>query len=242
MTTRQKKSTDVLTRWLLKKEERGDGMTTRRKKEDFEIPKEIAAQAENLWNNHGLLLLRAPIAAEQILIIGTSGGSDDPVLLSREIGPNEENNIASAAEAAGLLPKNIPRNFTCEGKLLGTLSTGFYDGVGDHYSEITFTTKWHAAFLQCWLDAKRIPICIQLSTSMFRDQTIQNHVALAQFHVDRNKKYAAFKFMSIQAEVWRFVAECLDEGRQLPMGTHTLSSGTLVTFYGPMDLFSETNL
>ena len=208
--------------------------------DDYEVPKEIVTQAEEFWDIEGIPLLRDPMPGEKVLILGWSRGQELPVLLSSDTDSDDDYGVQSSAEAANILPDDLPRNFTCEGIAVAKLGRGFYDGNCDEFTEITFPSYWHATLLQCWMDANGVPICIRPSSAMQDDKIISDHVALANFSYDRTMKYAAFKGMSIRGEIRRYVGECWRSTRTLPQGTQRLPSGTEVTFLGPDDLFLDS--
>lgn len=199
----------------------------------YEVPQYILSRAEEFWDEEDLPLLRDPKAGEIVLVLGWSTGQELPVLYSKDISVNEDRaeDVESAEEAAQILSeRDIPSGFTCDGKVVGRLKSGFYDGNGDWWDEITFSNVWHATLLQRWFDENEIPICIQVSSSMRDEKVITDHVSLARYDIDRAIKYAAFKDMSIRHEIREYVTECWKKRRELPSGSHFMPSGTLVTF------------
>lgn len=168
----------------------------------YEVPREIAIQAESFWDEEGIPFLREAKAGEQILILGWSDGQEMPVLLSRELAVGEDYGDA-AKEAARLLPDNLPTAFTCDGIAVAVIRNGFYDGDGNRWTEVTFSEYWEATLLQCWLDSCDVPICIRPSSDMQDEKIISDHVFLAHYSFDRTIKYAAFKDMGIRLRVLR---------------------------------------
>ena len=207
----------------------------------YEVPKEIVSQSESFWDDEGIPFLRAATSGEQVLILGWSIGQELPCLVTRET--EEEDYGESAREADNLLPDILPSEFTCEGETVASLSRGFYDGNCDRWAEVTFTKAWHATLLQCWLDNEGIPICIRPSSAMEDEKVISDHVARAGYSFDRTIRYAAFKDMSIRHEIRTYVGACWSANRVLPTGTHTLRSGTSVTFpSAPIDVANHETL
>ena len=200
---------------------------------NYEVPKEIASQAESSWDDEGIPLLREAKPGEQVLILGWSAGQELPCLVTRET--EGEDYGESACEADNLLPDNLPSEFTCKGETVASLSRGFYDGNCERWAEVTFAKAWHATLLQCWLDNAGIPICIRPSSAMQDDKVISDHVARAGYSFDRTMRYAAFKDMSIRHEIRAYVGACWTANRSLPTGTHTLPIGAVVTFHSAPD-------
>lgn len=198
----------------------------------FDIHKEIVAQAKEYWDDESMPLLRLPTKDDHILILGWSTGQDQSVLLAWQPDPDEDFGEA-AAKAAEALPEDLPDGFTCDGDVVAKLKSGFYDGNGDWYSEITFQEEWHATLLQAWLDDAGHHICILPSEKMSTDKTITDHVNRAGFNFDRTIRYAAFKAMSLQYEARQYTEDYLTNQGQLPLGSHTLPSGAVVFFNAP---------
>ncbi len=199
---------------------------------NFEVTCELLAQAEAYWDEEGLPLLREHYPGDQALILGWSIGQDLPVLLAWQPGPDEDYGDA-AREAANILPSDLPSRFICSGTEVARLSNGFYDGSGDWYTEVTLQKEWHASLLQAWLDNQGHPICIRPSVSMETDKVISDHAERAAYSFDHTIRNAAFKAMALRYEVRQYIEAFLAKNGQLPMGSHTVPSGTVVTFHGP---------
>ena len=195
---------------------------------NYEVSKEIVSHAESFWDDEGLPFLRAAAQGEHVLILGWSAGQELPCLLIEEADGDDYGE--SAREADILFPNNLPSEFTCEGKIVASLSREFYDGNCERLAEVTFLNAWHATLLQCWLDKEGVPICIRPSSSMQDEKVISDHTAHASHSFDRTIRHAAFKNMSIRHEIRAHVGACWSTNRALPTGTHTLPSGTAVTF------------
>ena len=116
--------------------------------------------------------------------------------------------------------------------MVATVSTGFYDGYCDYYSEITFDKYWHISLFQKWLDKHNFAICILPSKAIEENKIINDHAALAKFEFDRSIKYASLKVTGIRSAIREFIKKYWKEKRQLPIGTHEVSSVT-VTFQDP---------
>lgn len=193
-----------------------------------EVSREALQLAEQFWDDEGVPLLRLPKAGERVFILGWSLGQDKEVLLSREVGEDEDYGEA-ASEAAGIVDSYFSDTFTCDGEVVAKLSAGFYDGYCDWYSEITFDESWHVTLLQEWLDSQGAQICIRPSKELEENQIILEHVERATYTFDRSIKYAAFKDMSIQNSIKKFVSEYWQNNHDLPIGKYDIN-GTDVTF------------
>jgi hypothetical protein len=192
------------------------------------LTKEDVQLAEQFWNDEGVPLLRQANGGESVLIVGWSLGQDKEVLLSREVGEDEDYGEA-AAEAEGILDKYLPVNFTCDGEVLAELSTGFHDLYGEWYSEVTFDEPWYVTILQGWLDTKGAQICIRPSKSIEEDKLILDHVARASYSIDNTMRYASFQHMSIQYAIKKFASEHWKMHKALPIGQYNVN-GTDVNF------------
>lgn len=196
---------------------------------NVEISKQDVELAEQFWNEEGFPLLRPANEGEIILLLGWSLGQDKEVLLSREVG-EDENYGEAAAEAAYILEDYLPVNFTSDGEILVELSTGFYDLYSDWYPEITFDQPWHVSILQAWLDNLGAKICIKPSNEIAENKLILDHVERATYSIDTSARYGYFKHMSVRNAINQFVSEYWHKQNRLPDGKHDIK-GTEVTFH-----------
>ena len=194
------------------------------------IPEELVERARDYWDEQGEPNLREPKPGERCFFIGWSDRQEAYVLLSKD--SDDDRNEELTEEAYCQLYAEIPLTFTCKGKTVAELNTGFLDSYGTETVEITLDELWHAALLQYALDKAKKGICLRMTSGHYQSAELDAHAAKANYSLPSGGRYAVFQHMSIRREIGDYVRGHYASTGAIPFGEHTLPSGIVVTFPG----------